>query len=150
MSALHRSWLADEADESRRTIVAPELRHVDDPAITRCAITANGTAIGRSYSRVSRDPGSVTGPYRAKPRLRVRVLGWLGSMRALLIVVGIGAAFVLLSACSGPSDLEAERATAAALQDAIAQAQAERPDLWTPETIERAKTAALIAAAGRK
>ena len=38
----------------------------------------------------------------------------------------------------------------AALQDAIAQAQAERPDLWTPETIERAKTAALIAAAGRK
>ena len=150
MSALHRSWLADEADESRRTIVAPELRHVDDPAITRCAITANGTAIGRSYSRVSRDPGSVTGPYRAKPRLRVRVLGWLGSMRALLIVVGIGAAFVLLSACSGPSDLEAERATAAALQDAIAQAQAEQPDLWTPETIERAKTAALIAAASRK
>ena len=150
MSPLHRSWLADEADESRRTIVAPELRHVDDPAITRCAITANGTAIGRSYSRVSRDPGSVTGPYRAKPRLRVRVLGWLGSMRALLIVVGIGAAFVLLSACSGPSDLEAERATAAALQDAIAQAQAEQPDLWTPETIERAKTAALIAAASRK
>lgn len=50
----------------------------------------------------------------------------------------------------GPSDLEAERATAAALQDAIAQAQVERPDLWTPETIERAKTAALIAAAGRK
>ena len=45
---------------------------------------------------------------------------------------------------------DAERATAAALQDAIAQAQAERPDLWTPETIERAKTAALIAAAGRK
>lgn len=63
MSPLHRSWLADEADEARRTIVAPELRHVDDPAITRCAITANGTAIGRSYSRVSRDPGSVTGRY---------------------------------------------------------------------------------------
>ena len=33
---------------------------------------------------------------------------------------------------------QAERATAAALQDAIAQAQAERPDLWTTETIERA------------
>ena len=149
MSALHRSWLADEA---RRTIVAPELRHVDDPAITRCAITANGTAIGRSYSRVSRDPGSVTGPYRARPRLRVRVLGWLGSMRALLIGVGIGAAFVLLSACTGPSEAEALNDNALNLQDAIAQAQAqaERPDLWTPETIERAKTAALIAAAGRK
>ena len=43
-----------------------------------------------------------------------------------------------------------KRATAAALQDAINQAQRERPDLWTPETIERAKTAALIAAASRK
>lgn len=147
MSALHRACLADEA---RRTITAPELRHVDDPAITRCAITANGTAIGRSYSRVSRDPGSVTGPYRAKPRLRVRVLGWLGSMRALLIGVGIGAAFVLLSACTGPSEAEALNDNALNLQDAIAQAQAERPDLWTPETIERAKAAALIAAAGRK
>ena len=136
MSPLHRSWLADEADEARRTIVAPELRHVDDPAITRCAITANSTAIGRSYSRVSRDPGSVTGPYRAKPRLRV--LGWLGSMRALLIGVGIGAAFVLLSACTGPSEAEALNDNALNLQDAIAQAQRD------------AKLAALIAAAGRK
>lgn len=122
MSPLHRSWLADEADEARRTIVAPEMRHVDDQAITRCAITANGTAIGRSYSRVSRDPGSVTGPYRAKPRLRVRVLGWLGSMRALLIGVGIGAAFVLLSACTGPTDPEADADSALNLQDAVAAA----------------------------
>ena len=58
--------------------------------------------------------------------------------------------FVLTAGCSEPTEIEAERATAAALQDAIAQAQAERPDLWTPETIERAKTAALIAASGRK
>ena len=73
----------------------------------------------------------------------------LGSTRAVLILIAICAAALLLTAC-GPTDIEAERATAAALQDAIAQAQAERPDLWTPETIERAKTAALIAAAGRK
>ncbi len=77
------------------------------------------------------------------------LLGLLGSTRAVLVLIAIGAAALLLSAC-GPTDIEAERATAAALQDAIAQAQAERPDLWTPETIERAKTAALIAAAGRK
>lgn len=147
MSALHREWVNDQAD---RVLFAPELRHVDDPAITRCAITANGTAIGRSYSRVSRDPGSVTGPYRTAPSLSARVLGWLGSMKALFIGIAIGAAFVLLSGCSEPTEIEASRATAAALQDAIAQAQAERPDLWTPETIERAKTAALIAAAGRK
>ena len=72
------------------------------------------------------------------------------SGRGAVKLLACALAFVLLSACSGPSDLEAERATAAALQDAIAQAQAERPDLWTPETIDRAKTAALIAAAGRK
>ena len=59
-------------------------------------------------------------------------------------------AFVLLSACTGPSEAEALNDNALNLQDAIAQAQAERPDLWTPDTIERAKAAALIAAAGRK
>ena len=127
MNHLHQSW---RADESRRTIVAPELRHVDDPpAITRCAITANGTAIGRSYSRVSRDPGSVTGPYRAKPRLRVRVLGALGSMRALFVLIALCAAALLLTAC-GPSDAEALRDAALDLQDA--------------------QVAAVIAAAARK
>ena len=140
-----------ETDMAERvTLEAPELRHVSDPAPARCATTSNGLVIGRSYSRVSRDPGSVSGPHRIKPRLCIRVLEAIGSMRALFVGIAIGAALVLLSACSGPSDLEAERATAAALQDAIAQAQAERPDLWTPETIERAKTAALIAAASRK
>ncbi len=74
----------------------------------------------------------------------------LGSMRALFVCIAIGAAFVLLSGCSGPSDVDADIDTAANVADAIAQAQAERTDLWTPETIERAKTAALIAAAGRK
>ena len=66
----------------------------------------------------------------------------LGSMRALFVCIALCAAALLLSACSGPSDLEAERATAAALQDAIAQATAER--------IERAQAEAVIAAAGRK
>ena len=61
----------------------------------------------------------------------------LGSTSAQITLIAICAAALLLSAC-GPSDIEAERATAAALQDAIAQAQRERPDLWTPETIERA------------
>ena len=99
--------------------------------------------IGGAVSRTSASPYAGYGPHR-RPQLARRGLG------VLMWVVGIVAALILLTACSGPSDLEAERATAAALQDAIAQAQAERPDLWTPETIERAKTAALIAAAGRK
>ena len=130
------------------TIHAPELRS----ATERCITTRTGIAIGRCHVRQPLAPrvaGSVSGPHR-RPGIAARVLGAMGSMRALFVCIALCAAALLLSACSGPSDLEAERATAAALQDAIAQAQAERPDLWTPETIERAKAAALIAAAGRK
>ena len=68
--------------------------------------------------------------------------------RAVVLASLVAACFVVLDVKTEASQNEA--ATAAALQDAIAQAQAERPDLWAPETIERAKTAALIAAAGRK
>ena len=128
------------------TLHAPELRS----ATERCITTRTGIAIGRCHVRqpLARVAGSVSGPHR-RPGIAARVLGVVGSMRALWVLIGICAAALLLTAC-GPTDIEAERATAAALQDAIAQAQAERPDLWTPETIERAKTAALIAAAGRK
>ena len=135
-----------ESRAERVTLEAPELRHVSDPAPARCVVTTGRDNkpihIGGAVSRTSASPYAGYGPHRRPPLARrVSVLMW---------VVGIVAALILLTACSGPSDLEAERATAAALQDAIAQAQAERPDLWTPETIERAKTAALIAAAGRK
>ena len=84
--------------------------------------------------------------YERSPRRTVGAT--LNYIAAVLLILATCA--MALVGCSGPSDIEAERATAAALQDAITQAQAERPDLWTPETIERAKTAALIAAAGRK
>ena len=128
------------------TIHAPELRS----ATERCITTRTGIAIGRCHVRqpLARVAGCISGPHR-RPGIAARLLGVVGSMRALWVLIGICAAALLLTAC-GPTDIEAERATAAALQDAIAQAQAERPDLWTPETIERAKTAALIAAAGRK
>ena len=131
------------------TIHAPELRSATERCIT--TRTRTGIAIGRCHVRqpLARVAGCISGPHR-RPGIAARLLGVVGSMRALWVLIGICAAALLLSACSGPSDIEAERATAAALQDAIAQAQAERPDLWTPETIERAKTAALIAAAGRK
>ena len=143
MSALHRAWLADEA---RRTIVAPELRPVGQGP---CVPTSTGLLIGCAYRRPMPQPSAdaerIQAALLAKPARRPSD-GWA----FWLILAACVLVFVLLSACSGPSDLEAERDTAAALQDAIAQAQAERPDLWTPETIERAKTAALIAAAGRK
>lgn len=149
----------DQAD--RITLEAPELRHVSDPAPARCVVTTGRDAkpihIGGAVSRKSASPYAGYGPHRRPPLMRriarrvlVASVSLVGSVNALMCVVGIVAALILLTACGGPSDLEAERATAAALQDAIAQAQRERPDLWTPETIERAKAAALIAAAGRK
>ena len=143
MSALHRSWLADEA---RRTITAPELRPVGQVS---CVPTSTGLLIGCAYRRPMPQPSAdaerIQAALLAKPARRPSD-GWAFWLTLLACVL----AFVLLSACTGPSDTQAEADTAAALQDAIAQAQAERPDLWTPETIERAKTAALIAAAGRK
>ena len=54
------------------------------------------------------------------------------------------AAIVFLSGCT--SDVEAEDATAANLRDAVAQAQAERPELWSDEQKARARVAAQIVA----
>ena len=143
MSALHRSWLADEA---RRTITAPELRPVGQ---VPCAATSTDLLIGCAYRRPmpkpSADAERIQAALLAKPARRASD-GWAFWLTLLACVL----AFVLLSACTGPTDPEADADSALNLQDAIAQAQAERPDLWTPETIERAKTAALIAAAGRK
>ena len=68
--------------------------------------------------------------------------------RAVVLACLVAAWFVVLDVKTAASPNEA--AKAAALQDAITQAPRERPDLWAPETIERAKSAALIAAAGRK
>lgn len=46
----------------------------------------------------------------------------------------------------GPSDFEAAQATEASLNDALAQAQAERPELWEAEQKARARVAAQIVA----
>ena len=136
-----------ETDLAERiTLEAPELRPCNQVAAVP---TSTGLLIGCNYRRPMPQPSAdaerIQSALLAKPARRASD-GWAFWLALMACV----AAFVLMSGCSGPSDIEAERATAAALQDAIAQAQAERPDLWTPETIERAKTAALIAAAGRK
>lgn len=135
-----------ETDMAERvTLEAPELRPVGQ---VPCVRTSTNLLIGCAYRRPMPQPSAdaerIQSALLAKDRPSRD--GWKFWMTLLACVL----AFVLLSACSGPSDLEAECATAAALQDAIAQAQAERPDLWTPETIERAETAALIAASARK
>ena len=62
---------------------------------------------------------------------------------------GAGAVAFILSASfhlDGPSEIEAAQATEASLNDALAQAQAERPELWSDEQKARARAAARIVA----
>ena len=62
---------------------------------------------------------------------------------------GAGVLALVLSSShllDGPSDLEAAQATEASLNDALAQAQAERPELWTAEQKARARVAAALVA----
>lgn len=130
----------------RITLEAPELRPCNQVAAVP---TSTSLLIGCAYRRPMPQPSAdaerIQAALLAKPARRASD-GWA----FWLTLLACALAFVLLSACTGPTDAEALRDAALDLQDAIAQAQAERPDLWTPETIERAKTAALIAAAGRK
>jgi len=137
-------WSNDQAE--RVTLEAPELRPVGQ---VPCTATSTGLLIGCAYRRPMPQPSAdaerIQAALLAKPARRASD-GWA----FWLILTACVLVFVLLSACTGPSEAEALNDNALNLQDAIAQAQAERPDLWTPETIERAQTAALIAAAGRK
>ena len=62
---------------------------------------------------------------------------------------GAGLVALVLSSShllDGPSDFEAAQATEASLNDALAQAKAERPELWTAEQKARARVAAQIVA----
>ena len=62
---------------------------------------------------------------------------------------GAGLVALILSSShllDGPSDFEAAQATEASLNDALAQAQAERPELWEAEQKARARVAAQIVA----
>lgn len=136
-----------EADMAERiTLEAPELRPCNQVAAVR---TSTGVLIGCAYRRPMPQPSAdaerIQAALLAKPARR-NLDGWA----FWLILAACVLVFALFSGCTGPTDPEADADSALNLQDAIAQAQAERPDLWTPETIERAKTAALIAAAGRK
>ena len=99
------------------TIHAPELRS----ATERCITTRNGIAIGRCHVRqpLARVAGSVSGPHR-RPGIAARVLGAVGSMRALFVLIAIFAAALLLTACT--SDIEDAQAAALDLQDAQAAA----------------------------
>ena len=62
---------------------------------------------------------------------------------------GAGLVALVLSSShllDGPSEIEAAQATEASLNDALAQAPAERPELRTEEQKQRARVAAQIVA----
>lgn len=61
------------------------------------------------------------------------------------VVLALGSSHLL----DGPTDPQSEEDGAAALSDALAQAQAERPELWTDERRARAAVAVGIAARER-
>lgn len=64
---------------------------------------------------------------------------WAG---ALAIALLLSSSHLL----DGPSEIEAAQATEASLNDALAQAQAERPELWSDEQKARARVAAALVA----
>ena len=71
----------------------------------------------------------------------------------LKLWAGAGVVALVLSSShllDGPSEIEAAQATEAhrqdALNDALAQAQAERPELWSDEQKARAQVAAALVA----
>ena len=124
-----------ETDMAERiTLEAPEMRPCKQVAAVR---TSTNILIGCAYRRPMPQPSTdaerIQAALLAKPARRASdgLAFWLTLLACVL-------AFVLLSACTGPTDPEADADSALNLQDAIAQAQAERPDLWTPEAIERA------------
>lgn len=63
-----------------------------------------------------------------------------------ILVAAFFAAFFLAQWIDGPSDMQAETDTAASLRDALAQAQKDRPELWTAEHKKRADVAVGIVA----
>ena len=117
MSALHRSWLADEADEARRTIVAPEMRPVGQ---VPCVPTSTGVLIGCAYRRPMPQPSAdaerIQAALLAKPARRASD-GWAFWLTLLACVL----VFVLMSGC-GPTETEAMQDVAADLADAQATA----------------------------
>ena len=66
----------------------------------------------------------------------------------LVVVALVYTLGALGAVLDGPDDIQAAQDTEASLNDALAQAQAERPDLWTAETKERARVAARLVSQG--
>ena len=130
-----------ETDMAERvTLEAPELRPCNQVAAVQ---TSTGLLIGCNYRRPMPQPSAdaerIQSALLAKDRPSRD--GW----KFWLTLLACALAFVLLSACTGPTDAEALRDAALDLQDAQQQARAERRG-----EIHHAHALALLAASGRK
>ncbi len=119
MSTIHREWINDQAE--RVTLEAPELRPVGQ---VPCVPTSTALLIGCAYRRPMPQPSAdaerIQSALLAKDRpSRDGWKFWLTLMACVL-------AFVLLSACTGPSEAEALNDNALNLQDAQQQAVIDR------------------------
>ena len=131
-----------DTDQAERvTLEAPELRPVGQ---VPCTATSTGVLIGCAYRRPMPQPSTdaerIQSALLAKPARRASD-GWA----FWLTLLACALAFVLLSACTGPTDAEALRDAALDLQDAQQQARAERRG-----EIHQAQALAMLAASGRK
>ena len=66
----------------------------------------------------------------------------------LVVVALVYTLGALGAVLDGPDDVQAAQDTEASLNDALAQAQAERPDLWNDERVARGRAAAGLVARG--
>ena len=118
-SRLHEWRETDLAD--RITLEAPELRPCNQVAAVR---TSTGVLIGCAYRRPMPQPSAdaerIQAALLAKPARRTSD-GWA----FWLILAACVLVFALFSGCTSPSDIDAERASAASHQDAIEAARAE-------------------------
>ena len=64
----------------------------------------------------------------------------------LVVVALVYTLGALGAVLDGPDDVQAAQDTEASLNDALTQAQAERPDLWTQEQVQRGRVAAGVVA----
>ena len=64
----------------------------------------------------------------------------------LVVVALVYTLGALGTVLDGPDDVQAAQDTEATLQDALTQAQAERPDLWNDERVARGRVAAGLVA----
>lgn len=124
----------------RITLEAPELRPSNQVAAVP---TSTGILIGCNYRRPMPQPSADAERIQSALLAKYRPSrdGW----KFWLTLLACALAFVLLSACTGPTDAEALRDAALDLQDAQQQARAERRG-----EIHQAQALAMLAASGRK